>query len=202
MYLDVLGMAITRGAPFDSLFASDHLASFTAVLQVAFRTSSPNYMSFAIVFIVIARQISIASLTPYSAASAASQQLQRRMACWMLPGIACYNFRTSCTILRRSFAILRCHLYQHHPDTIKRHEQFPMDHEARPIFIIAILHKLPPIFDFQTSNILHNDMLTKWVNVLLPYGQSLLAERQEHQAELDDEKAKVYSTSHTIDCSS
>jgi hypothetical protein len=74
-----------------------------------------------------------------------------------------------------------------------------MDHEARPIFIIAILHKLPPIFDFQTSNILHNDMLTKWVNVLLPYGQSLLAERQEHQAELDDEKAKVYSTSHTID---
>jgi hypothetical protein len=34
-------------------------------------------------------------------------------------------------------------------------------------------------------------MLTKWVNVLLPYGQSCLAEEQEQQATLDDEKAKV-----------
>jgi hypothetical protein len=34
-------------------------------------------------------------------------------------------------------------------------------------------------------------MLTKWVNVLLPYGKSALAEQQETQAELDDEKAKV-----------
>jgi hypothetical protein len=59
VYLDVLGMAVTRGAPFDSLLASDHLDSFTAVLQVAFRTSSLNCMSFAFSFIVIARQISL-----------------------------------------------------------------------------------------------------------------------------------------------
>ena len=38
---------------------------------------------------------------------------------------------------------------------------------------------------------MHNEMLTKWVNVLLPYGQSFLAEEQEQQAKLDDEKAKV-----------
>ena len=34
-------------------------------------------------------------------------------------------------------------------------------------------------------------MMSKWVNVLLPYGQSALSEQQEAQAELDDEKAKV-----------
>ncbi len=56
MYLDVLGMAVTRGAPFDSLLASDHLDSFTAVLQVAFRTASPNCISCAFLFIVITRQ--------------------------------------------------------------------------------------------------------------------------------------------------
>ncbi len=38
---------------------------------------------------------------------------------------------------------------------------------------------------------LHNDMLSKWVNVLLPYGQTVLAEQQDAQAALDDEKAKV-----------
>ena len=34
-------------------------------------------------------------------------------------------------------------------------------------------------------------MLSKWVNVLLPYGQTVLAEQQDAQAALDDEKAKV-----------
>lgn len=43
----------------------------------------------------------------------------------------------------------------------------------------------------QASNSLHHEMMSKWVNVLLPYGQSALSEQQEAQAELDDEKAKV-----------
>ncbi len=47
------------------------------------------------------------------------------------------------------------------------------------------------ITQFQNSSTVHNAMLTKWVNVLLPYGQSYLAEEQEQQATLDDEKAKV-----------
>ena len=34
-------------------------------------------------------------------------------------------------------------------------------------------------------------MLSKWVNVLLPFGQTVLAEQQDAQAALDDEKAKV-----------
>jgi hypothetical protein len=34
-------------------------------------------------------------------------------------------------------------------------------------------------------------MLTQWINVLLPYGKSALAEQQNAQAALDDEKAKV-----------
>ena len=34
-------------------------------------------------------------------------------------------------------------------------------------------------------------MLSKWVNVLLPYHQTVLAEKQDAQADLDDEKAKV-----------
>ena len=41
-------------------------------------------------------------------------------------------------------------------------------------------------------------MMTKWVNVLLPYGQSALSEQQEAQAELDDEKAKVQRDSEEI----
>lgn len=34
-------------------------------------------------------------------------------------------------------------------------------------------------------------MLSKWVNVLLPYDHTVLAEQQDAQAALDDEKAKV-----------
>jgi hypothetical protein len=34
VYFDVLGMAVTRGAPFHSMFASHHLAAFTDVLEV------------------------------------------------------------------------------------------------------------------------------------------------------------------------
>jgi hypothetical protein len=47
--------------------------------------------------------------------------------------------------------------------------------------------------EHQTSNKLHNDMLSKWVNVLLPYDHTVLAEQQDAQAALDDEKAKVTS---------
>jgi hypothetical protein len=36
-------------------------------------------------------------------------------------------------------------------------------------------------------------MLSKWVNVLLPYDHTVLAEQQDAQAALDDEKAKVTS---------
>ncbi len=34
VYFDVLGMAVTSGAPFDSFFASHHVAAFADLLQV------------------------------------------------------------------------------------------------------------------------------------------------------------------------
>jgi hypothetical protein len=68
----------------------------------------------------------------FAATSAASQRLQQRMARWMQSGDDLLSAAFIEHILHSNYSRLKCPLpHQHHPDTIKRHEQFPRSHEVR-----------------------------------------------------------------------